>query len=63
MQYKREIRRIMTKEEKRSIFYLCEICKESPASEIKGGIYNNTTDMWMVCKACKDKITDRRLKR
>ena len=53
----------MTKEEKRSIFYLCEICKESPASEIKGGIYNNTTDMWMVCKACKDKITDRRLKR
>ena len=49
-------------EDKRKICYLCEICNEEPATEIKGGLYNETRQIWIVCKKCKEKIVDNRIK-
>lgn len=50
----------MDKEEKSEV--LCEICEKEPSTNIKGGIYNNESKMWMLCKNCISKIQDRRLK-
>lgn len=38
----------------------CEICEINSASEIKGGVYNNERQMWLVCKECLSKINDER---
>ena len=46
-------------EDRRGVI-LCEICFERPATEIKGGIYNDKRDMWQVCKICKELIKDER---
>ncbi len=48
-------------EEKRKIQVICEICEKEPAGNIKGGIYNNESKMWMICKECAYKIVNRRL--
>jgi len=40
---------------------LCEICHENPATEIKGGVYDEERRMWIVCKDCKPKIKDTRM--
>ena len=50
----------MTLEDKRKGYIMCEICNEEGATEIKGGIYNDITQMWMICKKCVSKIEDRR---
>ena len=52
----------MTLEEKRKGWILCEICNIEGATDIKGGTYEGKSDMFMVCKNCKDKIKDRRLR-
>jgi hypothetical protein len=52
----------MNIEEKRKCWGLCEICGKEPITNIKGGIYNNESKMWMVCKKCLSKIEDRRLR-
>jgi len=48
--------------EKRKITLICDICKEEPATGIKGGVFNNIRDIWLICKNCKNKIVDTRLK-
>jgi len=52
----------MNIEERRKGWILCEICGEEPSTNIKGGIYNNESKMWMICKNCVSKIKDQRLK-
>ncbi len=47
-------------EDKRVGVIYCEICSMKPATEIKGGVYNNLRDMWLICKECKKKIGDMR---
>ena len=42
------------------MYITCEICEEKPASDIKGGIYDNKRNLWFVCKDCKEKIDDTR---
>lgn len=52
----------MNIEDKRKGCIECEICKEKPACKLKGGIYEDKSDMWLVCNDCTSKIKDRRLK-
>uniref|UniRef100_A0A6M3KF38 Uncharacterized protein n=1 Tax=viral metagenome TaxID=1070528 RepID=A0A6M3KF38_9ZZZZ len=47
-------------EERRNGTYYCDICDKVPASEIKGGKYNNERKVWFVCKECKLLIDDKR---
>ena len=43
-----------------SIHIPCAICGERPAEKLIGGVYNNSRDMWMVCKECIPKVDNTR---
>ena len=38
----------------------CEICEVNPVTTCKGGVYNNTHTVWMICDKCIEKVDDRR---
>jgi hypothetical protein len=38
----------------------CAICGEKPASDMKGGVYNELRDVWFVCKDCLSKVDNTR---
>ena len=49
-------------DERREMYYVCEICGKEPATDIQGGSHNGIRDMYIVCVNCKKLVKDERNK-